>query len=105
MPPLQLLLVRLTPLHDQRSQVFAGQTPAGVAQVEEEDIVDLIDHVRDGELAPDLLQMLAHCCERHDEQELRRLSQPHELAHPPQRPASQARPKPAALSGSAWSGW
>ena len=105
MPPLQLLLVRLAPLGDQRPQVFAGQTPAGVTQVEEEDIVNLIDPPCGSELAPDLLQLFTHHAERHDQQELRRLAQADELAHSAQRPAGQPRPEPAALGERAWSGW
>ena len=60
MASLQLLLVRLSPLRDQRPQVFAGQTTADLAQVEEEDIINLTDCLCGSELPPDRLQVLSH---------------------------------------------
>ena len=60
MTAFQLLLVRCPALHDQRPQVLARQAPAGVTQVEEEDIVDLVDHPCGSQLPPDGLQMLSH---------------------------------------------
>src|SRR6187200_2642797 len=98
MTPLQLLLVRLPPLRNQCSQVLACQPSSSVAQIEEEHVVDLIDHMVGSELVADRLQMCPHHSKRLNEQELRCLPQADELAYPPQRPAGEPRPKPAVLS-------
>src|SRR5215211_9014040 len=97
MAPLQFLLIRLSALRDQRSHVLTGKSPAGVSQIEEEDIVSLIDRLCVSKCAPDRLEMLPHRGKRENQQKLRGLPQADELANPPQRPASQARPDPAAL--------
>src|SRR6185436_14917415 len=58
--PLEFLLVRLSSLDDERSQVVAGQSTTGITQVEEENVVDLVDHSGGSKLPPDRLEMLTH---------------------------------------------
>src|SRR5215217_6748954 len=70
-----------------------------VTQIEEEHIVDLIDHLVGSELTANGLQMFSHGSKRNHQEELRRLPQTDKLAYPPQRPASQPRPQPAVLGG------